>query len=100
MDQLKDVIQMWCESYNTYHLIDGAAMKAAWGGVMPDIILSANNLAALLDKVRWALEEDSGDGAILTPRLRALRLRGGAKEMAMGYNTETIDSEFSVVSVR
>ena len=32
---------MWCESYNTYHLIDGSAMKAAWGGVMPDIVLSA-----------------------------------------------------------
>ncbi|CAM6003540.1 unnamed protein product [Sphagnum balticum] len=49
-------------------------------------------------EVQWALEEDALDGTMLTPRLRTIRLRGGAKEMAMGYNTDTIDSEFSVVS--
>jgi hypothetical protein len=67
---------------------------------MPEIILSPENLNALLARVRLALEEDKGGAAILTPRLRTVRLRGGAKEMVMGYNTETLDSEFSVVSVR
>ena len=100
MDELHDILQMWCESYNTYHLIDGAAMKAAWGAVMPDIVLSDANLKAVLRQVQVALMEDQSDAAILSPRMRAVRLRGGAKEMSMGYNTETIDSEFSVVSVR
>jgi hypothetical protein len=51
MEELSDAVQMWCESYNTYHLIDGQAMKAAWGGIMPDIILSPANLDALLNQV-------------------------------------------------
>lgn len=51
LEQLNDVIQMWCEGYNTYHLIDGSAMKAAWGGVIPAIVLSQGNLEALLNQV-------------------------------------------------
>ena len=51
VEQLSDAIQMWCESYNSYHLIDGQAMKAAWGGIMPEIILSEVNLEALLNQV-------------------------------------------------
>ena len=39
-------------------------------------------------------------GALLTPRMRRVRVRGGAGEMIMGFNTEKLDSEFSVVSVR
>ena len=31
---------MWCEGYNTYHLVDGAAMKEAWGAIMPHIMMS------------------------------------------------------------
>eukprot|EP01038_Epipyxis_sp_PR26KG_P004683 gene4683-6578_t len=99
-DELIDVIQMWVESYNTYHLIDGAAMKEAWGAIMPHIILSEKNLQALLDQVRWALEEDAMNGVLLTPRLRKVRFRGGAQEMNSGFNTQQLDSEFSVVSVR
>lgn len=99
-EELDDVIQMWIESYNTYHLIDGAAMKEAWGAIMPHIMLSQKNLDAILDQVKWALLEDSLDGALLTPRLRRVRFRGGAQEMITTYNTEQLDSEFSVVSVR
>lgn len=51
-------------------------------------------------QVRWALEEDVLDGTLLTPRLRTVRLRGGAKDMAMGFNTDRLENEFSVVSVR
>ena len=51
-------------------------------------------------QVRWALAEDTFDGALLTPRLRRLRFRGGAQEMTTGFNTQFLDSEFSVVSVR
>ena len=53
-----------------------------------------------LCQVRWALAEDTFEGALLTPRLRRLRFRGGAQEMTTGFNTEQLDSEFSVVSVR
>lgn len=99
-EELEDMVQMWLEGYNTYHLVDGAAMKEAWGGIMPDILLSPRNLQAILDRVLWALEEDGLDGALLTPRLRRLRFRGGAQEMSTGFNTEHLESEFSVVSVR
>ena len=51
-------------------------------------------------QVQWALEEDELDGALLTPRMRRLRVRGGAQQMIMGYNADHLDSEFSVVSVR
>jgi hypothetical protein len=96
---LGGVLQMWAEGYNTHHLVDGFAMRSAWGGVNEDILLSEGNLAAILDRVRWALKE--GDqGAMLTERLRAVRLRGGAKEMAMGFNTDQLEAEYSVVSVR
>jgi hypothetical protein len=99
-DELEDSIQMWLESYNTYHLIDGAAMKEVWGGIMPHIVLGEHNLEAVLDRVKYALVEDTMGGAILTPRLRRVRLRGGASEMKTGFNTEHLDSEFAVVSVR
>ena len=99
-EEIDDMIQMWIESYNTYHLVDGAAMKEAWGAIMPHIMLSDKNLQAILDQVNWALTEDSLNGALLTPRLRRVRFRGGAREMAYGFNTEFLESEFSVVSVR
>ena len=67
---------------------------------MPHIMLSENNLNAIVKQVQWALSEDSLNGCLLTPRLRRMRFRGGASEMIMGYNTEHLDSEFSVVSVR
>ena len=60
----------------------------------------SQNLDAILDQVRWALAEDSFGGTLLTPRLRRLRFRGGAQEMTTGFNTDDLDSEFSVVSVR
>lgn len=94
------MIQMWVESYNTYHLVDGYAMREAWGDIMPHLMLSEKNLDAILEQVKWALHEDSLDGALLTPRMRKVRFRGGAQEMVTGYNTEELDSEFSVVSVR
>jgi len=43
---------MYCEGYNTYHLIDGAAMKEVWGAIMPHIVLSPKNLEAILAQVR------------------------------------------------
>ena len=100
VEELDDQVQMWLEGYNTYHLVDGAAMKEAWGGIMPHIMLSENNLQAIVDQVTWALNEDTLGGALLTPRLRRVRFRGGAGDMAMGFNTENPDSEFAVVSVR
>jgi hypothetical protein len=48
---MEDSIQMWLESYNTYHLVDGAAMKEAWGSIMPHIMLAEKNLDAILDQV-------------------------------------------------
>ena len=51
MEELEDSIQMWLESYNTYHLVDGAAMKEAWGSIMPHIMLSEKNLDAILNQV-------------------------------------------------
>jgi len=71
-EELDDMIQMWLESYNTYHLVDGAAMKEAWGAIMPHIMLSEKNLEAILDQVKWALSEDGLDGALLTPRCELL----------------------------
>jgi hypothetical protein len=50
--ELDDMVQMWLEGYNTYHLVDGAAMKEAWGAIMPHIMLSEKNLDAILDQVR------------------------------------------------
>ena len=100
VEELRDMIQMWLESYNTYHLVDGSAMKEAWGGIMPNILLSEKNLRAILDQVKWAMHEDSMDGALLSPRMRRIRFRAGAQEMITGYNTEDLDAEFSVVSVR
>ena len=100
VEELDDSVQMWLEGYNTYHLVDGKAMKEAWGAIMPHIMLSEKNLAAILAQVQWALMEDGMDGALLTPRLRRVRFRGGAQEMTTGFNTEHLDSEFSVVSVR
>lgn len=99
-EEIDDMIQMWIESYNTYHLIDGFAMKEAWGAIMPHLILSPHNLKAMLDKVIWALDEDESNSAILSPRFRRLRFRGGAQEMTTAFNTEFLDTEFSVVSVR
>ena len=52
VDELDDMVQMWLEGYNTYHLVDGAAMKEAWGAIMPHIMLSEKNLDAILDQVR------------------------------------------------
>jgi len=100
LDELDDMVQMWAEGYNTYHLVDGFAMREAWGAIMPHIMLSEKNLNAIVDQVKWALSEDELNGAILTPRLRTVRFRGGAGSMTTGYNTEMVDSEFSVVSVR
>jgi hypothetical protein len=100
VEELDDMVQMWLEGYNTYHLVDGKAMKEAWGAIMPHIMLSPKNLDAILEQVQWALHEDELDGALLTPRLRRVRFRGGAQEMTTGFNTEHLDSEFSVVSVR
>jgi hypothetical protein len=97
---LENNLQMWIESYNCYHLIDGYAMKEAFGGLMPNIILSPKNLEAIVDQVKWALLEDSSGGVMLSPRLRRIRFRGGAQEMIFGYNLEELDSEYSVVSVR
>lgn len=97
---LENNLQMWVESYNCYHLIDGYAMKEAFGGIMPNIILSPKNLDAIVDQVKWALLEDSSGGVMLSPRLRRIRFRGGAQEMIFGYNLEELDSEYSVVSVR
>jgi len=97
---LENNLQMWIESYNCYHLIDGYAMKEAFGGIMPNIILSPKNLEAIVDQVKWALLEDSSGGVMLSPRLRRIRFRGGAQEMIFGYNLEELDSEYSVVSVR
>ena len=51
MEELEDSIQMWLESYNTYHLVDGAAMKEAWGSIMPHIMLAEKNLDAILNQV-------------------------------------------------
>jgi hypothetical protein len=68
MEDHEDMIQMWLESYNTYHLVDGAAMKEAWGSIMPHIMLAEKNLDAIRDQVRWALAEDGMEGACLTPR--------------------------------
>ena len=76
-DELENMIQMWLESYNTYHLIDGAAMKEVWGAIMPHIIYSPKNLEAILDQVKWALDEDALKSAMLSPRMRRIRLRGG-----------------------
>jgi hypothetical protein len=53
MEEHEDSIQMWLESYNTYHLVDGAAMKEAWGSIMPHIMLAEKNLDAILDQV-WS----------------------------------------------
>ena len=53
MEELEDSIQMWLESYNTYHLVDGAAMKEAWGSIMPHIMLAEKNLNAILDQVPY-----------------------------------------------
>lgn len=100
ISELEDSVQMWLEGYNTYHLVDGAAMKEAWGGIVPHVLLSPRNLQAMLERLRWALAEDEMGGALLTPRMRRLRFRGGAQEMTMGFNTEQLESEFSVVSVR
>ena len=55
MEELEDSIQMWLESYNTYHLVDGAAMKEAWGSIMPHIMLAEKNLNAILDQVPYLL---------------------------------------------
>jgi hypothetical protein len=51
MEDHEDMIQMWLESYNTYHLVDGAAMKEAWGSIMPHIMLAEKNLDAIRDQV-------------------------------------------------
>lgn len=77
-------LQIWCESYNTYQLLDGAAMKAAWGSLRPDIVLAPHNLQVMLEKLQLALEEDLSEAVVLTPRMRSVRLRGGANEMVMG----------------
>jgi hypothetical protein len=99
-DELDDQLQMWLESYNTYHLIDGAAMKEVWGSIMPHIVLSEKNLEAIVKQIKWALSEDEMGGTLLSPRLRRVRFRGGAQEMTTGFNTQHLDAEFSVVSVR
>ena len=98
--ELENNLQMWLESYNTYHLIDGMAMKDVWGAIMPHIIYSPKNLEAILDQVKWALAEDELDGVLLPPRMRKIRFRGGAGKMVTGVNTEFLDAEFSVVDVR
>jgi hypothetical protein len=84
--ELDNMIQMWLESYNCYHLIDGAAMKDVWGAIMPHIIYSPKNLEAILDQVQWALAEDAMSGAMLSPRMRRIRVRGGASEMTTGLS--------------
>lgn len=99
-EELEDNIQMWIESYNTYHLVDGAAMKEVWGAIMPHIVLSDHNLEAIVKQIKWALAEDSMGGALLSPRFRRVRFRGGAAEMVTGFNTENMQQEFSVISVR
>jgi hypothetical protein len=51
-------------------------------------VLSEANTAAVLEAVRWALEEDASDAVMLSPRLLRTRLRGGAQSMRAGYNTQ------------
>jgi hypothetical protein len=53
-----------------------------------------------VEQVKWALAEDELNGTLLSPRMRRIRLRGGAGAMSTGVNTEFLDSEFSVVNVR
>ena len=55
VEELGDMVQMWLESYNTYHLVDGFAMREAWGAIMPHIMLGEKNLQAILDQVRVML---------------------------------------------
>ena len=70
---------MWLEGYNTYHLVDGAAMKEVWGAIMPHIIYSPKNLDAIVEKVKWALHEDRLNGSMLSPKMRRIRFRLGNK---------------------
>jgi hypothetical protein len=95
---MHDVIHMWAEGYNTYHLIDGYKMKQFHGGIMPDLIISPEGLNALLERVKWALLEDSLDGGLLSPAHRRIRLRGGPLQFSDGYNTEG-DHLFESLSV-
>lgn len=59
--------QMWLESYNVYHLIDGHSQLMQWGSIMPHILNSPKNREALAAKVMYALEEDSLDTLSLSP---------------------------------
>ena len=93
-------MQMWLEGYNTHHLVDGAAMKEVWGGVVPHILLSEANLQAIVDTVEWALEESELQGTLLSPRMRNLRLRGGKPVVEGGFNTQVVESDFSTVKIR
>jgi hypothetical protein len=64
------------------------------------IIYSAMLIYMYVHQVRWALEEDGSEGTMLSPRQRTVRLRGGATDMAVSFNCDRLDTEFSVVSVR
>lgn len=98
IDYSQERLQIWAEGYNTYHLVDGKAMTDAWGELKEQVLLSPRNLQALLEAVQFALYEDEMEGALLSPRMRTIRFRGGADAMAMGLNTAELDQEFSVVS--
>eukprot|EP00981_Chlorochromonas_danica_P008939 scaffold2352_cov153-Ochromonas_danica.AAC.20 len=98
IDYSQERLQIWAEGYNTYHLVDGKAMTDAWGELKEHVLLSPRNLQALLEAVQFALYEDEMEGALLSPRMRTIRFRGGADAMAMGLNTAELDQEFSVVS--
>ena len=60
---------MWCEGYNSYHLIDGKIMKDLWGGINPEVIFAPKNLEKLTKRIQWALTEDSLNAVSLTDRM-------------------------------
>lgn len=83
---------MYIVGRNTYQLIDGAAMKEAYGDIMPHIVMSQKNLDALTNKIKFALMEAEVDGVFLSPRLSRIRFRGGAQEMKdAGYNVQEFE---------
>ena len=51
MDKFDNTMQMWVDSYNSYHLLDGLSVKEFYGSVKPGKLLTSDNMQYILKQV-------------------------------------------------
>lgn len=111
-----DLLQMWIEGSNVYHLVDGKKMIETWGAILPQVLESKKNLDAILGKVSLqqsqllppladllqiqdALYEEIMGGVMLNDRLGKIRVyeREEGGELVESFNAQNFSFHSAVV---